>query len=292
LANRRLQAAFVAVVAIALIGCTGGSQATPVQPSAIPTTSAAAPRPTYTTAPGGPFEASMVEGLTVEVDVPYTDVVTCGQLDCQAPLDILAPAEPAGPLPTYVFVPGGNEDFAVRRYMDVLAAATASRGAVVFLIAKRNSATGNGDADSLTDIRCALQFASAKTGDYGGDPEHLILLGHSIGSRLVIRIGVSADSQASPCLADADVALTSIVGLAGFEAYMVIDASSAPRFVLAGGSEDPNSDLGPSVVQQLQEAGFTADYTEFEGATHEDMVNPDTPGLMDMLFSSAVLDGR
>ena len=196
-------------------------------PSAAPSAARASPsdaaaptaRPVYPAISAGPFEASLAEGLRTKVDVLYTDVVGCGGWgDCAVPLDILAPTD-AAHLPTVVLLHGGPIRFEERRYLDALAAATARRGAVVFLASYRSGATGNPVTDSIEDVTCAVQYARSVTKQYGGDPARVVLVGHSYGSDLALSTAVSAETQTPDCLAQGDGRPEAAVGLSGFQPH-------------------------------------------------------------------------
>jgi acetyl esterase/lipase len=200
----RLTARHGSVAAIALLVAACGASSSPsvpaVAPSAAPSAAGASPsaagaspsdaaaasaRLVYPATSAGPFAASIAEGLRTEVDVLYTDVVGCGGWgDCAVPLDILAPTDAAG-LPTVVLLHGGPIRFHERRYLDALAAATARRGAVVFLASYRSGATGNPVTDSLEDVTCAVRYARSVTKQYGGDPSRVVLVGHSYGGAVI-----------------------------------------------------------------------------------------------------------
>ncbi len=227
----------------------------------------------------------MVDGLVVEADIPYTDLVECHGQDCRVPLDALATTEGEG-LPTFVLVPGGPVSFAERRYMDALAAAIARRGAVAFLATYRSPATGDTGAESLIDVRCAIRFAREHAPEYGGDPERVILLGHSFGSLLAIQTGVDNDTESPGCSADGNGVPEVVIGLSTFNPDISMEASAGPTFRLAGGSNDPASARGPEMAERLADAGFDAEYLEFEGAGHESMVMPETEGLLDFIFAA------
>jgi acetyl esterase/lipase len=235
----------------------------------------------------GPFDASLVEGLRVEIDKPSTTPVACRDLDCTVPHDVLAPTE-GRDLPTFVLVPGGPVSFTERRYMEQLAAALARRGSVVFLSTYRGEATGSSSADSDIDVRCAVRVARAETADYGGDASNVVLVGHSFGSQLAIEIATTSDAETPDCLADGDGVPEAVVGLAGF--YVPAPPSAgddAPPLWLGGAEIDGYSVPGPALAAQLDEAGFTVEYQNFPDARHDDMVDPATPGLLDLIFEAA-----
>jgi len=228
-----------------------------------------------------------VSGLRTEVDMPITTTVSCGGLDCTVPIDVLAPAAGAQ-LPTFVLVPGGPQSFVNRRYMDVLAAALAREGGVVFLTSYRSESTGNTRALSGPDVRCAIRVARAQTMKYGGDPNNVILVGHSVGSQLALGIGTTPDGPTPDCLADGDGTPEAVVALAGFDQVAVpSSAGDAPPLWLGGAEIDGNSVAGPALAKRLADAGFTVEYQLFRNARHEDMVDPAYPGLLELVLKAS-----
>jgi acetyl esterase/lipase len=280
-----LRAASVAACAAILAACGGpeeGGTATP-SPDA---------RATLAAAEAGPFPAELVDGLTTEVDLPFTEITRCGSVDCTVPVDVLAPPE-GRTLPTVVLVPGSPVEFHCRRYLDQLAAAIARRGAVVFLTSYRSSATGNASSDMLADIRCSVRCARSMTGDHGGDPERVVLVGHSIGSTLVLEIAVTAETETPDCLATGDATPEAVVGLSEFDSGLSGTATPGPPMFLIGGSEDHFSAPGPATAKGLRKAGFQAEYRELKGTSHEEMVDPDaTPEVLKVIFEAAALTAK
>ena len=277
-----LRVALVASLVSVLPACAG-SQA---PPSSTQPPRTASPRPTFAAPPAGPFPTSLVEGLRTEPDVPFTEVVECGELECTVPLDVLAPTQ-RETLPTIVLVPGGPVEFHWRRYLEVLAAELARHGAVVFLTTYRSSATGNEEIETLHDVRCSVRYARSVTGDYGGDAERVVLVGHSIGSVLVMQTAVTRETDTPGCAADGDAVPDAIVGLSEFDPTLSIEAPSGPPMLLAGGSEDPLSAGGAATAKRLRAAGFDAEYREFAETGHEDLVDPEaTPGVIDLVFEA------
>jgi acetyl esterase/lipase len=282
------------LVGILVVGCSTGSS-TPV---ASPTAGASAPEPSQvpTAEPtprplptAGEFPLSLVSGLRTETDVPFTAALPCAAGECEVPLDVLAP-ETGQALPTIVLLPGGPTSFTNRRYLENLAAGLAQRGAVVFLATYRSIDTGNSIEDSLHDVRCALRYARSRTGDYGGDPERLVLVGHSYGSALALQTGVDTEAATAGCLADENGIPDAVVGLAGFSVDLSAVAASGPPFLLVSGSEDRAAGLGEGTAEELSGAGFEARYVELEGIDHPGIVEPaDAPSVLDMILATASL---
>jgi acetyl esterase/lipase len=275
--------AIVLVLALAG-GCASEKPAAETAPTASPTA-----QPTQRPLPtAGPMPADLVAGLLAETEVPFTEPLPCGIGLCEVPLDVLAPAETAEALPTVVLLPGGPNAFTDRRYLAVLAAELAERGAVVFLASYRSPATSNSVEEALGDVRCAVRFARAETSAYGGDPDRLVLVGHSYGSDLVLQTGLDGEPDAPGCLADASGIPTAVVGLAGFRIEPSGTSPSVPRFLLISGSEDAAAGRGPDVAQELRDADVDAEYVELEGIDHFEIVEPDdAPEIVDLILEAA-----
>jgi acetyl esterase/lipase len=274
--------ASLVVAAVAVVAACGSNQT----PSSSTEPSAAAASPSYLAPPAGNFKAAMVDGLRAEVDVPYTEIVECDGLDCVVPLDVLAPVQGQA-LPTIVLVPGGPRVFNLRRNLDELAAELARRGAVVFLTTYRSRATGNVADDSLHDVRCSVRYARSVTGEYGGDPSRVVLVGHSVGSDLVLQTAITPETATPGCLADGDGSPEAVVGLAGFNIRQSGAVDASPPMLLAGGSDDPGSRVGPATAASLEREGFEAEYREFAQTNHGDLVDPQaTPGVVDLVFEA------
>lgn len=282
IAGRAVLAAALAATVVAGCGTqtvgpsTGEATATP----SFPPRRTPGPIPT-----AGPFVPSQVEGLQTLTDVPYADV-SCGLRDCQLPLDILAPPD-GDSLPTFVLVPGGPMAFHERRYLADLAIALARRGSVVFLAAYRATPTGNAEADTLLDARCAVRYARSATADYGGNPDQVTFVGHSFGSNLVLESVTSPESDSPGCAADGNGLPDAGVAIAGF-VVQVAGAETPPiPLTLIGGSDDPIVIGGAGLTDRLREIGFDAVYHEIEGAGHDEVVDPAvSPEIVDLLFAA------
>lgn len=282
-----LRAMLVAGLAAALAACAGAQDREPTDGGAVNSVDV---EPT-----AGSFDHAVVRRLRTAVDVPFTRAVQCGAREahagvlaagaCVVPLDVLAPRRGEA-LPTIVLVPGGPVAFDMRRYLDRLGAALARKGAVVFLTSYRSVVTGNDEpADTLHDVRCAIRFARSATAEYGGDPSRVVLLGHSVGSDLVLQTAVSAEAGTPGCLADGDGTPESVVAIAGFHLTLDDTAGSAAPMLLVGSASDPYSEGGQAVAEQLRQQGYDAEYREFAGATHAELVDPDArPAIVEAVF--------
>jgi acetyl esterase/lipase len=256
-------------------------------------TSSAAPSSTpYAPAPAGAFPEDLVAGLQTEVDVPFTGLVDCGRGECAIPLDVLAPIDGSA-LPTIVAIPGGPGNFAYRRYMDLLVTELARQGAVVFLATYRTEASGSSLREAPMDVRCAIRYARSITGEYGGDPETLVLVGHSLGSNLVIQTAINPEADTPGCLAEGDGVPEAVVGLSSFQFSLADAADSGPPLWLVAGELDPASAGGRGGAQRLRDAGFEVDFRELADTGHTEIVEPAlTPAVVDVIFEAVALTGH
>ena len=283
------------LAAVLAIGLVSSACSTQIGPSSTPTvtapTTTATPSPTAqpTAAPAptaGPFAERLVAGLTTATDVPYTQPVPCGSGECEVLLDVLAP-EAGDSLPTIVLLPGGPAPPVERRYLADLAAAAAQRGAVVFLAGYRSEVTGNTMDENLHDVRCAIRFARSATADYGGDPDRLLLVGHSFGSLLAIQTTADGDVETPGCLADDSGIPDAVVGIAGFGFVLPDTIDVQPPILLISGSEDAAADGGEGAAQRLRDGGFEAEYVEVEGLDHFEIISPTAaPSVLDLTFGA------
>jgi acetyl esterase/lipase len=288
----RRSSATLLLLGVLVVGCSTASSPPVASPSARTSSPAPTEGPTAEPTPrplptAGAFPSSVVAGLQTETDVPFTTALPCAAGECEVPLDILAP-ETGEALPTIVLLPGGPTSFTNRRYVENLAAGLAQRGAVVFLATYRSIDTGNSIEGSMHDVRCAVRYARSRTGDYGGDPERLVLVGHSYGSALALQTGVNGEAATAGCLADENGMPDAVVGLAGFLLDLSAVATSGPPLLLVSGSEDRAAAIGQGVADELSGAGFEAAYVELEGIDHPRIVEPaDAPHVIDLILDAA-----
>ena len=50
-----------------------------------------------------------------------------------------------------------------------------------------------GFPESIDDVACAIRFARANTAKYGGDPDHIVLVGHSMGGYVGMMVSVAGN---------------------------------------------------------------------------------------------------
>jgi acetyl esterase/lipase len=125
--------------------------------------------------------------------IPYTPPVDCGGHQCQLPMDISAPTS-GGPWPIVVVLPGGpgGPTNLLPGVFAPFAAALAGQGAVVMVSGWREGGEyGGGYPTSFADIACAIGVAREIGPAYGGDPDHVTLVGFSLGGWPAMVVGVT-----------------------------------------------------------------------------------------------------
>lgn len=127
--------------------------------------------------------------------VPFTPSIRCGLSGetCQLHFEIYAPTS-GGPWPLIMLEPGG--DVAPGEpgdYLDQMATALAGRGAVVMVGQwRQTSHWGGRSPDSFADVACAIGVARRIGPDFGANPDRVVLAGHSLATRPVAVIGLTA----------------------------------------------------------------------------------------------------
>jgi dienelactone hydrolase len=170
--------------------------------------------------------------LTIVEDVPYhTDTA----LEWLPPLlDVYAPTGREG-LPVVVMFHGGTGNIG-KSYLAGLARATAERGAVVFVPNYGTTAAewAVPDADGSAAIAerevdgggCAIAFAVDTAADYGGDPQRLILFGHSAGGQFAFTAGLRGPRDFPACVVEP--APFEVDGLVAYEGDWLIMGGAQP----------------------------------------------------------------
>jgi acetyl esterase/lipase len=140
-----------------------------------------------------------------EGEPPAVENVPYGTVPEQK-LDIYAPADAAG-APVIVWVHGGGwhngDKNGVRG--SSLAAWVAARGAVLVSIDFRQVPDVTWDRQAQ-DVADAVAYVHANIADHGGDPERIVLLGHSSGAHLVSLVGSAEPYLGAHGLAPSDLA--------------------------------------------------------------------------------------
>jgi acetyl esterase/lipase len=133
-------------------------------------------------------------------------------------LDIYQPPADGKKHPVLVFIHGGGWNFGDKRYESSLLAPYWQRGLVVVTINYRLTPASR-FPDQFTDCLLALRFVREHIAAYGGDPDAIILVGHSAGAHLAALAAVEPDVLAGrglpPGCLRACVALSGVYDLEG-----------------------------------------------------------------------------
>ena len=125
--------------------------------------------------------------------VPFMERQACAEFraGCVNRADIYYPANP-GPWPVIVTVHGRPR---TPKDMEELAERLAARGAVVFNVDYRGvRPVSKGFPESISDVACAVRYARQYARRYGGDRDHLVLVGHSMGGYVGAMVALAGDT--------------------------------------------------------------------------------------------------
>lgn len=141
-------------------------------------------------------------------------------------LDLYAPKRPRAPLPLLIFVHGGGWDSGDRREYGFVGRALAALGFLVACADYRVFPQVVFPA-FVEDLALAASWLVAHGEEYGGDPERLILVGHSAGAYNAIMLALQPERFGAPALKSK---IKGLVGLSGpydfypFDVRQSIDA--------------------------------------------------------------------
>ena len=195
--RRRVACLLAAVLASgSLGGCSGESSDAASTPAAAGSTTASdrsTPSPSSTSNAPAPDEILPADTCRGDVcssaelaswtGVPFTPDVACDDVGttCQLTMDVLAPTAP-GTRPIVLFVAGGPNPLTNQGYVMDAGFPVAVHDAVVIQpVWRQDRDQGGGWPTSFQDIACAVGVARAVGPDYGGDPDIVVLVGHSLG---------------------------------------------------------------------------------------------------------------
>ncbi|HET9232438.1 MAG TPA: alpha/beta hydrolase [Vitreimonas sp.] len=205
-------------------------------------------------------------------------------------LDVYAPTQRDGSAPVIVFIYGGSWDSGDKDDYEFLGAALASRGFVTVLPDYRLVPEVRFPG-FIEDCAAAVRWVSDHVGEHGGDPERIVLVGHSAGAYNAIMLALAGDY-----LRGAGVDARSIrgaVGLAGPYDFLPFDVDAtrnafgqapdalltqpvrfaradAPPLLLLWGEDDTT--VGPRNLESLarvqRAAGGNVETKTYPNVTH------------------------
>lgn len=154
----------------------------------------------------------------ITADVPYLTA------DPRQALDVFAPRTP-GPHPVVLFVHGGYWHTQDRRYLPHLTGlygnvgvALASRGVLTVLPSYRLF-PAVGVEGEVEDVLAALAWTIAHAAEHGGDPQRIVLAGHSAGAHLIMVLATEPERLRArgidPAVIRGQIALSGIYDVPG-----------------------------------------------------------------------------
>lgn len=224
--------------------------------------------------------------------IPYGD-------DPRQRLDVYGPPDaPRHSLPVVVFFYGGGWDSGTRADYGWAAQALAARGFLVALPDYRLVPQVHFPA-FIEDAAEATARAAAIAGDYGGDPGHLAVAGHSAGAHLAMMIALDRrymQAAGRPGL------IRAAAGLAGPYDFLPLDVpasinafgrapdltltqpvtfvrADAPPIWLGHGSADTVVHAEDSIIldRRMREAGGQSELKLYPGLNHADLIATFSP---------------
>lgn len=155
-------------------------------------------------------------------------------------LRIYAPADADGPLPVFLFVHGGSWSWGDPDDYNFIARAIAPAGFIVVLAGYRLGEEGRYPA-MLEDTAAAVAETAGLAPRLGGDPDRIVLAGHSAGAYNVVQVALE-----TKWLAASGVEPRGVIGLSGpYDFYPFDKPSSRAAFgsVGAGAESQPISHI-------------------------------------------------
>lgn len=162
------------------------------------------------------YEGEIVQGVVFD---PTTGLA----------LDIYRPPEPAATVPTIMFLYGGGWDTGQREQYIFLGVELARQGFNVVIPDYRKYPDVVWPA-YVEDAAAAFAWTHSNIARYGGDPDRIVVMGHSAGAHSVAMLAADAQFLAARGLTPGDMA--GVIGMAG--PYDFNPSSRKYRKVFAG----------------------------------------------------------
>lgn len=223
-----------------------------------------------------------------------------------ASIEVFHPVD-GGPWPIVVLAPGGGWSSADLASTRPLARFIAGSGYVVVHTSYRLTAP-----EAFADIECAVRIARNEGATWGGDPQTVLVAGHSAGAHVTVvatlgGAGVSGEGCPAPASSQVPDGWLGIAGvydmrLTAFFPAMYdffggspedapdawrngdpltyLDRQPQTKFSLIHGSADPVAfpALSRIFAGQLADAGIPVTISFVDGADHSDIIDPNSDG--------------
>lgn len=141
-------------------------------------------------------------------------------------LDVYRPRDAARAAPTVVFFYGGAWKRGARAQYRFVGERLAQAG-MLAIVADYRTYPRAGFPAFMSDAADAVAWARGHARDYGGDPQHLFVMGHSAGAQIAGLLGADAAYLSKVGMRPRD--LTGVIGLAGPYDF-VVGSEYAPIF--------------------------------------------------------------
>lgn len=244
---------------------------------------------------------SRLEPVRADTGIAYAEGPR-HRLDVYTPVSVGGNAPPANNLPVIVFFYGGSWDSGERAMYRFVGATLASRGMVVVIPDYRVYPEVRFPG-FLQDGARAVRWAKANAARYGGDPDRLILMGHSAGAQIAAMLAFDRQWLGAAGLSpQRDVA--GLVGLAGPYDFLPLRSArlktifgppaerwrsqpinfvtgAAPPAFLAAGGRDTTVDPGNStrLAERIRAKGGEAELKIYEKLDHRLILGAFSPPL-------------
>lgn len=224
--------------------------------------------------------------LPHHLDIPYGDHE-------KQRLDIYLPRERAADAPVFIFLHGGGFVEGDRAHYGFLAEAFAKHGVITVIPSYRLTSGGFHYPDPAIDTQMAIAWVHKNIAQYGGNPGHIVVGGHSAGAMLAADVSVNLDWTRERGV-DPD-AIRGVVAVSGRYDITATDTdrdayaptaelkaaaspirhikSAAPRYLIAvGAPEKPYLRPSQDFHAALEAKGIPSRLMVLEGHSHQGTV--------------------